>query len=401
MNEQTEVPVINPIDPKFNENPHATYDPLRSTDPVYRDTVLNRILVTRAKEVGEILQDRQIPCDPRKTLPDAYARRTFWVDENYKPSLLRMDDPDHKRVRSAVAKVFNQTVVDAMRGRIEEITTVILDTLVGRTSFELIEEFARPLPITVIAEFLGVDDVYLAEFMQWSIAMLQSFNPAPTPQQKADMMRGRDWGIDYFKKVVDARRTTRGNDFISSLITAEEQGQLTEWEILSTCDLLLLAGNVTTTDLIGNGVVALLQHPEQLQKLRANPALLPHAIEEILRYDSPITSVNRVTTDTIRIDGCPFHAGQSISLMLDAANHDPALHEDPHTFDIERTNQRHYSFGGGAHFCLGAPLARAEAEIAFKLLLERFPKLALDPARPPKRKLAPSFHGFESLWVTV
>ncbi|ADV84859.1 cytochrome P450 [Terriglobus saanensis] len=398
---QSPVAMPSPIDPTFQDNPHAIYDPLRATEPIFHDTKLNRVVLTRAKDVGEVLNDRETLADPRKSLPDAYARRVFRVDENFRPNMLRMDDPDHKRVRSAVVKVFNQVSVDAMKGRIEQLANAILNPLTDRSSFDLIEEFARPFPVTVIAELLGVGNDSLADFMQWSVALSQVFNPMATPQELVDLAWGQQHLKDYFRRVVDERRARRGTDFISSLITAEEKGQLTEWEVLSTCELLLFAGNVTTTDLIGNGLLALLQHPEQMEKLRANSALLPGAVEEMLRYDSPITVTSRVSAETTRIDGCPFHAGQTISSMLDAANHDPALHENPHAFDIERENKRHYSFGGGAHFCVGAPLARAEAEIAFSLLLKRFPKLALDPSRPPVRKIAATFRGFSSLWVTV
>jgi len=401
MNKQAQVVLPNPLDPKFQEDPNAVYDPLRATHPVYHDTEKNRVLVSRAKEVGEMLNDREIPCDPRKTRPDSYNRLVFRVDENFRPSMLRMDDPDHKRVRSAVVKVFNQPSVDAMKGRIEAIAKDFLDSLSDRPTFDLIEDFARPFPVAVIAEVLGVGQGSLADFMAWSKAQAHIFNPLVTPEQRADLVWGSKGLQDYFKKILDERRIERGTDFVSGLITAEEKGELTEWEILSTCELLLLAGNVTTTDLLGNGLLALLQHPEQMQKLRSNPALLPAAIEEMLRYDSPVTTASRVSTDKTVVNGCPFRAGEGFSLLLDAANHDPDLHENPHVFDIERKNKRHYSFGGGAHFCLGAPLARAEAETAFSLLLERFPKLALDPSRPPARKLTPSFCGLDSLWVTV
>jgi cytochrome P450 len=398
MNNQSPIVMPNPLDPKFQENPHAVYDPLRASDPIYRDTELKRVLFTRAKDIGEVLNDREVFSDPRKSLPDSYPRRVNQVDENFRPGMLRMDDPEHKRVRSAVVKVFNQPSVDAMKGRIEAIARDLLNSLADRPMFDLIEEFARPFPITVIAEVLGVGEGSLADFMAWSKTYFHMFDPKATPQQLAELA----WGIkDCFKKIVDERRAERGTDFVSSLITAEEKGELTEWEILSTCEVLLIAGNITTTDLLGNRVFALLQHPEQLQKLRANPALMPGAIEEMLRYDAPFTMANRVSTDKTSIDGCPFHAGEGLTLVLAVANHDPDLHENPHVFDIERENKRHYSFGGGAHFCVGAPLARAEAEIAFTLLLERFPHFALDPGKPPARKLVPSFNGWVSLWGTV
>ncbi len=401
MNEPSPIACLNPLDPQFQENPHAVYDALRAQAPVYRDTVLNRTILTEAQDIGDILNDREIFCDPRKSLPDSYLRLVFRVDENFKPSLLRMDDPDHKRVRATVVKVFNQPSVNALKGRIAAIATKLLDSLAGRSSFDLIEEFANPFPIAVIAEVLGVQDDNLADFMAWSKTQVHLFNPQTTEQQRADFLWGTESIRGYFKKVVEERRVQRGTDFVSSLITTEENGELTEEEIISTCELLLLAGNMTTTDLIGNGVLALLRHPEQMQKLREQPELIPGAIEEILRYNSPVTIVTRVSTDKTQVGGCPFHAGEGITLMLDAANHDPALHEDPHAFDIDRENKRHFAFGGGAHFCLGAPLARAEAEIAFALLLERFPTLTLDPEKPPVRKLVPSFSGVESLWLNA
>jgi len=248
---------------------------------------------------------------------------------------------------------------------------------------------------------MGVSDASRMDFMKWSKALIHVFNPQATPQQQADFEWARQSCLDYFQEIVNVRRAERGSDFISALITAEENEQLTEWEIISTCELLLFAGNVTTTDLIGNGMLALLQHPEQMQKLRTNPALMPSAIEEMLRYDTPINMISRVTTDSTRVGGCPFRAGESLAAMVDAANHDPALHENPHGFDVERENKRHYSFGGGAHFCLGAPLARAEGEIAFAALLEYFPNLALDASRPYERKFVPAFSGLVSLWLTV
>jgi cytochrome P450 len=393
---------VSVLNPEFRNHPHQSLDEIRSTRPVLVDESTNTVILTRAADIGQLINDRNVDCDPRKSSPGSVLRRVHRVDENYRPSLLRMDDPDHKRVRDLVSKAFNQTSIDALRPRIEQIASDLLDSLEGRSSFDLIEDFAEPFPMTAIAEVLAVGTDKREDFVQWSKAMNQAFNPRLTPEQLERFKWGSENFEAYLKQIFEQRKERRGTDLVSSLITASEGEQkLTEWEIISTCELLLFAGNVTTTDLIGNGMLALLRHPDQMEKLRTDPTLIPGAIEEMLRYDSPVTHVGRVARDSTVIDGCPFHGGQAIYALLNAANHDPALHHNPHRFDIERQNKRHYSFGGGAHFCLGAPLARAEARIAFTLLLERFPSISLKAGAEPVRKIAPSFNGLESLWLTV
>jgi cytochrome P450 len=393
---------VSAFNPEFRNNPHPILDKIRSTHPVLVNESTKTVILTRAADIAQLINDRNIDTDPRKCSPDSELRQVFRVDENFRPSLLRMDDPDHKRVRDLVTKAFNQASIDALRPRIEQIASDLLDSLQGRSSFDLIADFAEPLPMSAIAELLTVDKSKREDFLQWSKALNQLFNPTLTPEQLERLQWGSQNFHAYLKQIFDQRKEHRGTDLISSLITAHEgEHKLTEWEIISTCELLLFAGNVTTTDLIGNGMLALLRHPEQMEKLRANPALMPGAIEEMLRFDSPVTQVGRVARDSAGIGGCPFHKGQTIYSFLIAANHDPDLHQDPHAFDIERLNKRHYSFGGGAHFCLGAHLARAEAQIAFSRLLERFPRISLKPGTVPVRKIAPSFNGLESLWLTV
>ena len=396
------VDTVSALNPEFRNDPQRVLDEIRSTHPILQDEASKVVVLTRAADVVKVINDRDIYCDPRKSEPDSRLRRVHRVDDSYRPNLLRMDDPDHKRVRDLVSKAFNQASIDAHRPKIEQITSDLLDSLRGRSSFDLMEDFAEPFPTAVIAEVLGVDRGKREDFQRWSKALSQVFNPKPTPEQLERLKWGSENFQDYLKEIFDERREHRGTDLVSQLITAYEgEHKLSEWEILSTCELLLFAGNVTTTDLIGNGMLALLKHPEQMQKLRANPALIPGAVEEMLRYDSPVSQVGRVASDSTRIEGCPLHAGQAIYALLNAANHDPALHQDPHAFNIERENKRHYSFGGGAHFCLGAPLARAEAQIAFSMLLQRFPNISLTPGPDPVRKIAPSFNGLESLWLTV
>jgi cytochrome P450 len=318
----------------------------------------------------------------------------------FEPSMLQLDDPDHKRLRGLVSQAFNQRSVDALRPRIGAIADELLEALSGRDSFDVMAEYASPLPIIVIAEMLGVDAVDLTQFKRWSDARSQVFNIARTPEQGAESATARQELDDYFARAVDERRGRRGTDLISALVSAQESGdRLTQREIVTTCNLLLIAGNLTTTDLIGNGVHALLAHPDQLAKLRAHPELMANAVEEILRYDPPVVQTRRLALEPLEVGGMQVQAPEVITTSLLAAGHDPARHSDPRGFDIERTDTSHLAFGGGVHFCLGAPLARAEAEIAIRLLFERFPAVRLDPRHPIEHKQVPVFNGLRVLWV--
>jgi cytochrome P450 len=388
------------LDPNFRENPHEHLDYLRLTDPIHQDREFDRVVLTRAEDISSTLNDRTLSSDPRKSRPGSFSRVALGVDEKFQPFMLHMDDPDHKRLRDLVSKAFTQRSVDAMRPRIEAIANRLLDEVVDGSRFDVMEAYAKPLPTIIIAEMLGVDESDQRDFKRWSDAQGYIFSPARTAEQQASLEWGRGALNNYFAEVVNRRRKDRGADLISTLIEAEEEGeQLSEAEIISVCQLLMLAGNITTTDLIGNGVLALLRHPSELAKLRTQPELARSAVEEVLRYDSPVVTATRVATTSRQIGGCPVAAGQTITSLLLAANYDPSVHSDPGKFDIERPNKRHNSFGGGTHFCLGAPLARAEAQIAIPLIFVRFPKLRLMADFTPVHKPLPSFNGLESLWV--
>ncbi|HJS86090.1 MAG TPA: cytochrome P450, partial [Acetobacteraceae bacterium] len=392
-----------PLDPVFREHPHVYLDRLREEAPVLRDTALNRLFLTRFEDVRAVLGNRALAVDPRKASPDSYHRRVVLGDHDpamFEPSMLHMDDPDHKRIRGLVSQAFNQRAVEAFRPRIQEIADQLLDAVADRDGFDVIADYAAPLPTIVIAEMLGVDPRDQARFKKWSDALAHVFNPRRTPEQEAELVEADEGLIDYFQQIVDARRKQRGTDLVSALVSAEEAGdRLTEREIISTCNLLLVAGNVTTTDLIGNAVLALLRHPEELAKLRARPELIRNAVEEMLRYDPPVSQGGRLALEPMEVGGVKVPAGASLSLSLMAAGHDPAVHRDPHRFDIERADTSHLAFGGGAHFCLGAPLARAEAQIAIATLLRRFPHLALDPSVTVEHKRIPVFNGVAMLRV--
>jgi cytochrome P450 len=390
------------LDPVFREHPHDRLDRLRAEAPLYLDADLGWLFLTRFEDMRAVLADRSLSKDLRKA-PDTPRRRAMRGDvplEAFQPSMLNLDDPDHKRLRRLVSQAFNQRSIDAWRPRICTIAEGLLDTPADRGSFDLVAEFAAPLPIVVIAEMLGVDPADMAQFKRWSDAQAHVFNPARTPEQTAELNTARQELDDYFARAVDARRGRRGDDLISLMVAAEEAGdRLSVREIVITCNLLLVAGNLTTTDLIGNGVLALLRHPDQLANLCARPELVPHAVEEMLRYDPPVVQAGRLALEPFQIGGREVRAGQTIACSLLAAGHDPALHSDPHRFDIARTDTTHLAFGGGAHYCLGAPLARAEAQIAIVALFERFPSLRLDPEHAVEHKRTPFFNGLEALWV--
>jgi cytochrome P450 len=393
-------PALSALDPVFRERPQEPLAELRQRDPVHRDRVFDRVVLTRAADVGALLNDRTLSADPRKSRPGSFSRLQFGVDENFRPTLLHLDDPDHKRLRNLVAKAFNQRSIDAMRPRIVEVTAGLLDRMAGDARVDIMEAFAKPLPTVVIAAMLGIDPADQDDFKTWSDLQVLLFNPARTPEQHASLLWAQNELTRYFRDAVARRREHRTSDLISLLVAAEEEGeQLNEAEIVMICRLLLVAGNVTTTDLIGNGVLALLQHPAERARLQARPDLIGAVVEEVLRYDSPVVQAGRQMTAPGRIGGCPIEQGQSITAMLYAANHDPEVYADPQRFIIDREEKRHLAFGGGAHFCLGAPLARAEGQIAIAMLFERFPRLQLAPDYVPTHRVTPSLRGLESLWA--
>jgi cytochrome P450 len=323
-------------------------------------------------------------------------------DTDRRESILLIDDPDHARVRGPLAQALYRRVA-RFRPEVERIVAETLDALQGRDRFDLMADFALPIPIDVIAAILGVDHARLAEFRDWSEGLIQGLNPLRTAEQTAHMVRASNAMRAYMRGMLADRRATPGDDLVTDMVQLQAEGaQLDDAELITNLSALLVGGNLTTTDLIGNGVRLLLLHPEQLAKLNANPTLISAAVEEILRYEPPVDITGRIASRDLDVGGCPVHATQSMFLSLRGANRDPAAFEDPHTFDITRKRAPHVAFGGGAHICIGAPLARLEAQVALTRLFERFPDMHLaDPdARPEWRKL-PFFRGLERLEVAV
>ena len=400
--DETVVPTgmaLSHFDPVFRERPDEYLDMLRLREPVHQDRMFDRVVLTRAADVEAVMNNRKLASD-RKSRPGSFSPVQLRVDETFRPFIRHMDDPDRKRLRNLVVKAFNQAAVDAMRPRITEVACDLLDDIGDPSCFDIMDAYARPLPMIAIALMLGVDTVRCHDLKRWSEGKLQMFNRQRTPEQEVTLASCDAALVGYLNEVIQKRRKERRADLISSLIDVEEDGErLDAAEIIGVCKALLIAGSVTTTDLIGNAVLALLQHPGELSKLLVEPNLVRNAVEEALRYDSPVMQGTRIATQAMRVGGCPVAAGQTITAMLYAANHDPEAHPDPKRFDIERPDKRHNSFGGGAHFCLGAPLARAEAQIALSMLFEHFPKLRLRAERPLERRTTLNFNGLKALWV--
>ena len=393
------------FDEAFRNRPHERFDALRALDPVHHDRTLGRVVLTRAADVAAVLRDRKFSVDQRHAAPDSIVQRFMTDQDREAPrSMLVLDDPDHARLRRLVTKAFNARAIEAMRPQVaavaDELLDAIGDGLEDAGEFDLVEAYASPLPIIVIAAMLGVDPADRGDFRRWSKALANVFSPLRTPELLAQLKTNSDELSAYFAGAIENRRVVPRSDLISALIAADDDGdRLATQEIITMCNLLLLAGNLTTTDLIGNTVLALLQHPGERAKVAAAPARVVDAIEETLRRDPPVMQSLRIPLTPHTIDGVEIAPGSAITTFLMAASQDPALHADPLAFDLDRTDKTHFAFGGGVHFCLGAPLARAEAEIALTQLLARFPSLALAD-RPIERNISAAFNGVKELWVT-
>jgi cytochrome P450 len=386
------------LDERFRNDPYPVLAELRRRDPVHRDRELNRIIFTRHDDVLAILRDPDMWTDPRKANPGTFTREYLGRGDE-EPSMLLMDDPGHRRLRELVRRPFTPRAVERWRLRAREVA----ERLVGAIEpgcFELIECLAGPLPTVVIAELMGIDPAMHGQFKSWSDASVKvAFNPNPDAEDDRVATAAHAALGAFFREQIEARRARPGGDLISAMVTAEVSGdRLNDEEIVGQCNLLLIAGNVTTTDLIGNGVKALVERRDQQALLRARPDRLPNAVEEMLRFDSPVTNSGRIAHRDMTIGGVEIAQGESLSVSLAAANRDPEVYPDPDRFDVTREDTHHQAFGGGRHFCLGAHLARLEAQEAIGALLRRFP--ALEPGSAGHRYAAiPSFRGLTELYV--
>ena len=392
-----------PFDEEFRRDPHPRLKRLRETCPVHREPDFDRVQVSSFAEVRAMLYDKTLGVDPRTAREDDPIRQ-FQRQDGGEPSMLFLDDPAHARLRNLVSKSFTPRRAEGWRPEIRKVATELLDTVDagGRGEFDLIDALAGPLPAIAIARILGVDPAQQADFKRWSETMSAAFfNPFSSPEEEAEALRAGEALDAVFRAEIEKRRAEPRDDLIGQMVSAEEEGdRLTEDELVTMCNLLLIAGNVTTTDLIGNGTRVLLQHPDQLAALRDDPSLVGNAVEEMIRFDPPIVMSGRITPRDMDIQGCPVHAGESMTAHLTAANRDPAVNADPDRFDVEREDVRYLSFGGGAHLCLGVHLARVEAQEAIGALVARYPNLR-SAGRDEVWKQVPGFRGLAEFWVAA
>lgn len=314
--------------------------------------------------------------------------------------LVSMDPPSHTRLRALISQAFTPHVVEQLRGFIEATANELLDRVVPAKRMDLIADYAGPLPLRVIGHMLGVPVEDYPKFREWSAALSATIeDSSPATLQKA--MQASDELCIALRAVIEERRRTPQADLVSNLVAAEADGaRLSEDELLATCMLLLVAGHETTANLIGNGTLALLRHPDQLEMLRTDSGLIPNAVEEMLRYDAPGRIAVRWAAEEIAIAGKTIKRGDRVALVVGAANHDPAVFEDPDKFDVKRNAARHLSFGMGIHYCLGAPLARLEGTIAFATLIDRLTSIEMVVSDEPRWQKRTSLHGLEHLHLT-
>jgi pimeloyl-[acyl-carrier protein] synthase len=390
---------FNPMDPEFIADPYPTYHRLRAEDPVHRSP-LGFWVLTRYDDVVAALRDPRLG---KAGIEAMVAARYGSAAPVTGLSMLVRDPPDHTRLRGLVNTAFTPRVVDRLRPHIQQIVDDLLARVEGAHGMDLIADFAYPLPVIVICEMLGVPVEDREDFKAWGLAIARSLDAILLPPDSDVAQRGasarRALG-QYFRGLIAERRGAPRDDLLSSLIAAEAAGdKLSEDELLATCILLLIAGHETTVNLIGNGTLALLRHPAELRRLRDDPSLIQSAVEELLRYDGPVQRSTRILHEDVSFQGTTIPKGDMVLTFIGAADRDPAQFPEPDRLDLARRDNRHIAFGWGIHFCLGAPLARLEGQIAIGTLVRRLPRLALATDRPEFRESV-TLRGLQSLPVS-
>jgi cytochrome P450 len=376
---------------EFMEDPYPILHRLREEDPVHWSHsiggwILTRYddMVTTFKDVSHYSNEGRLAKAVEYLPPETRVRFKAFEDHFRLKSLIHSDPPDHTRLRGLVTKAFTPRVVEAMRPRIQAITDQLLDAVQADGRMDVVKDLGIPLPVTVLAEIFGVPKSDLSLFKSWAddILAFQGVNK-PAVELLDRSQKGMLEIRAYMRELVKEKRRQPGEDLLSQLVAAESEGdRLSETELVNSSITLLVAGHETTTSLIGNGIYTLLRHPDQWQLLRNDPSLLTSAIEEILRYESPVARQPRLMKQDAEMDGKQIRQGQMVFQMLNAANRDPAYFTDPDRFDIRREKNRHIAFGLGNHFCVGAALARTEGQIVFSAVLKRLPRLQLVDEKP-------------------
>jgi cytochrome P450 len=373
-----------PHDPAFVANPYPAYAELRELGPIHRYEPTDQWLIPRYSDVNALLRDRRFgrtylhvgthaemgrPEDPDYT--DAF----WWLIRN---GILDMEPPDHTRVRRLVAKAFTPRRVEELRPTVQSIMDGLVDGIAGGGEVDLISRFAEPLPVTVIAALLGIPEADRHHLRPWSAEICRMYELHPTEEDGQAASKAALEFAAYLRDLIRERRRRPTGDLISGLVEVVDQGdRLTEDEMIGTCVLLLNAGHEATVNVTGNGWWALFRNPDQLRLLRGNQGVLPRAVEELMRYDTPLQMFERWVLEDVEIHGVTIPKGSELALLFGSANHDPDVFEEPDRLDLFREHNPHMSFGAGIHFCLGAPLARVELQTSFGTLLRRFPRMEL------------------------
>lgn len=395
MNDQTPVadaPLFNPFSPEFLRNPYPSFELLRENQPLMK-TPLGFWVASRYADVQMILKDRRFGKGFEERMKMRNGDDVFDnpVYANMRTWMLVQDPPDHSRLRGLVSKAFTARRIEGLRPQIQTLVDELLDRVAPRGRMDFIRDFAYPLPVNVICDMLGIPPEDRSHFEFGSKISGRLIDPTPvSAEELQEIGDGFSRQEAYFRDLFARRRAEPQDDLTTVLVQAEEAGErLTEAELVGNVILLFGAGHETTVNLLGNGLFALLQNPEEYTKLRDNPALVPGAIEEMLRFDSSVQMTGRTAMEDVEVNGVTIPKGDHIINLLGSANRDGAAFDAPESFRVDRKDVRPMSFGGGIHFCLGAQLARVEADIAFRSLLARLPDLRLE--KPDEPDWRPTF----------
>ena len=383
------MPLFNPSDPAFIADPYPAYRMLRDNAPVWKSP-LGMWILTRYDDIANVLKNPSFIHDYDGEISDPRNRRAVKdepVVKNLGLSMLVRDPPDHTRLRTLVVRAFTARRVEEMRPQIQKIVDNLLDTVIPLKKMDVIEDFAHKLPVIVICDMLGIPEDERGPFLTGYRISGRSIDPTP---MSMDEIKEANAGVlrtqDYFKGLFERRRSNLGNDLITALLQVrdEQDGRLSDDELCANISLLFAAGHETTANLIGNGMLALQRNPDQWAMLTADPSLAAGMVDELLRYDSSVQLTTRKASQDVAVGAHTISRGDVVLCLLGAANRDPQIYASPEQLDITRRNIRPLSFGGGIHFCLGAQLARMEAEIAFHALATRVPQLRVDDIANPE-----------------
>ena len=370
-----------PLAPDYLADPYPACRRLREKDPYHFSPLTGQLVISRYEDVDRILRDHKRFSND---LAKGGTPKQLKTRSKLQKSMLSLDPPDHTRLRGLVSRAFTPRSVAKAEAFVRATAHSLLDAVADQSRFDLMSAFAGPLPTLVIAQMIGVPADDLERFKLWSDRFARVLEPIISEREKKHVLQTEKEFAEYFSGIIEERRKEPRDDLVTRLVQAEDEGdRLTSDETKVMLRLLLVAGNETTTNLIGNGTLALLRHPEQMALLRERPELIPVAVEELLRYDSPVQVDGRFVVDDTEIGGKQVRASCRLALLIGGANHDPERFDRPDELDVTRSDTGNISFGRGIHHCLGAPLARLEARVAFETLLDRFGDLRLD-GRPPE-----------------